>query len=432
MAKGRAIILATDTAISPFGDPVSKAFFTHETLAETQDRAFKALKFEVVRASTLAEAKTAIEQAPDGPILVTLDRVYISEKAARDFLTTANKTRAAKPAALTLAINASVRYTLPIQDILTEGENVVHDVYLIERSATPIDADADAIAFLRRLRATATRVLVPKREIVADVPLPTIGERDKNIMQYPVTSTVVVSVEHWVHVLWLNQIAFGIRWMELIRRKPMWALFRALSAFSMNRHRLLDKLVWRGKNADIHPTAYLSASIIGDNVKIGAHATVRNSIIADGAVIGDHAVLLNSVIGPNTLVMENTFMVSTACYPNVTVGNYKLQVTLIGEGAYVNAWVGFVDAKFAGEVMVHHRGQLAGTGRAFLGSVVGHRAKVGAKILIQPGREIPNDTVVVMRPDEVVSTIPADLPKGTPLVRDKGTLVPLGKETRER
>src|SRR6185503_12148413 len=115
--------------------------------------------------------------------------------------------------------------------------------------------------------------------------------------------------------------------------------------------------------------------------------------------------------GPNTFVMENTFMVSVACYPGVTVGNYKLQVTLIGRDAYVNAWVGFVDAKFAGEVMVNHHGKLAGTGRAFLGSVVGHRAKIGAKILIQPGREIPNDAVVVMRPDEVVSVIPADLPK---------------------
>jgi carbonic anhydrase/acetyltransferase-like protein (isoleucine patch superfamily) len=428
MARGRAIILRTETVISPFGDHVSDAFFTSETLAQTQDRAFARLGFDVVRAATRAEIKTAIENAPPGPILVMLDRVYISEKAAKDFLRAAKT--AALPAALTLSINASVRYTLPLQDVLVEGENVVHDVYLVDRATAP--SDSDTMHFVRHLREHAHRVLVPKREIVAEVPLPTIGEGGKNVMLYPVTSTVVVSVEHWVHVLWLNQIAFGIRWMELIRRRPLWAIFRALSAFSTNRHKLLDALVHRGKGADIHPTAYLSASIIGKDVKIGAHATVRNSIVADGAVIGDHAVLLNSVVGPGTFVMENTFMVSTACYPGATVGNYKLQVTLIGRDAYVNAWAGFVDAKFAGEVMVTHKGKLAGTGRAFLGSVVGHRAKIAAKILIQPGRELPNDVVIVMRPDEVVSVIPEDLPEGTPLVRDKGTLVKLGEESRSR
>jgi NDP-sugar pyrophosphorylase family protein len=427
MARGTAIILRTETTIAPFGDHVSEAFFTHETLAETQDRAFRHVGFEVVRVADGDEARKVIAKT-EGEILVMLDRVYISERATRGFLKAAKTV--ARPAALTLTINASVRYTLPIQDVLLENDSVVHDIYLIDRSAVP--SDRDSIAFARALREKAQRAVVEKREIVANVPLPTIGEREKNVMQYPVTSTVVVSIEHWVHVLWLNQIAFGIRWMELISKRWLWTAWRALSALSLNRHKLLDALVSRGRGSDIHPTAYLSASIIGKNVKIGAQATVRNSIIGDGAVIGDHAVILNSVIGPNSFVMENTFMVSTACYPGVTVGNYKLQVTLIGRDAYVNAWAGFVDAKFAGEVMVSHKGQLAGTNRAFLGSVVGHRAKVGAKILIQPGREIPNDAVIVMRPDEVVSTIPSDLPKGTPLVRDRGTLVKLGSEKLER
>jgi acetyltransferase-like isoleucine patch superfamily enzyme len=247
-------------------------------------------------------------------------------------------------------------------------------------------------------------------------------------MEYPVTSTIVVSIEHWVHILWLNQIAFGIRWMELIRRHPLWTVFRFLGGLSFDRHRLLDRLVWKGRGTRIHPTAYISASIIGKDVEIGAHVTVRNSIIADGAILQDHAVLLNTVVGPKTLVTENTFLVSTVAYPGVTVGNYKLQVTLIGRDAYVNIWAGIVDAKFKGEVMVRHKGELMSSGRSFLGSCIGHRAKVAAKILIQPGREIPNDTVIVMRPDEVVSLVPDDLPPGVPLVRDHGTLVPLGQE----
>jgi hypothetical protein len=37
---------------------------------------------------------------------------------------------------------------------------------------------------------------------------------------------------------------------------------------------------------------------------------------------------------------------------------------------------------------------------------------------------------VVMRPDEVVSVVPPDLKPGVPLVRDGGTLVPLGQEKK--
>jgi acetyltransferase-like isoleucine patch superfamily enzyme len=434
MTGSRAIILATNTVISPFGDHVSEAFFTEETLLETQRRAFERIGFTVLMASTPADAIRAIKEGGSSPSFLLLDRIYVSEKAAHDFLKAAKKAKKTGLAALALTINASVRYTLPLQDVVKEGEVVVHDVLLLDASAlAPSDEnEPDPARFIRAIALRAARILVPKRELVAEVQLPTIGEREKTRMEYPVTSTIVVSIEHWVHILWLNQIAFGIRWMELLRRHPLWAAWRFLTAFSIDRHRLLDRLVWRGRGARVHPTAYLSASIIGKDVTVGAHVTVRNSIVGDGAVLQDHAVLLNTVVGPKTLVTENTFMVSTVCMPGVTVGNYKLQVTLIGRDAYVNLWAGLVDAKFKGDVMVRHKGELVSSGRSFLGSCVGHRAKVAAKILIQPGREIPNDTVIVMRPDEVVSTIPPDLPANTPLVRDHGTLVPLGTEKDAR
>jgi acetyltransferase-like isoleucine patch superfamily enzyme len=430
--KGRAIIVRTETFISPFGDHVIDAFFTHETLGDTQAASFAHIGFEVVRAASPEEAMNAAKGAGALPIILMLDRIYISEKAAKDFLKAARKA-GRLPAALALSINASVRYTLPLQDVLKEGKSVVHDVILTrgDQLLAPNPGEESA-AWLHRLRDAAHRVDVPKRELVAEVKLPTIGEQDRTRMEYPVTSTVVVSIEHWVHILWLNQIAFGIRWMELIRRHPIWTAWRALRAFSLDRHKLLDTLVRRGGGSRVHPTAYLSASIIGKNVTIGAHVTVRNSIIGDGAVLQDHAVLLNTVVGPGTLVMENTFLVSAVTYPNVTVGNYKLQVTLIGREAYVNLWAGLVDAKFQGDVMVKHKGKLVSTERAFLASCVGHRAKLAAKVLIQPGREIPNDTVVVMRPDEVVSVVPENLPANTPLVRDHGTLVRLGDEQKAR
>jgi carbonic anhydrase/acetyltransferase-like protein (isoleucine patch superfamily) len=249
------------------------------------------------------------------------------------------------------------------------------------------------------------------------------------VIDYPVTSTVVVAVSHWVHVLWLNQIAFGIRWMELIRRRPLWALARAASALSLSRHRLLGRLVWVGRGADVHPSARLSGSIVHAGAKIGAEATIKNSIVGREARVADHAVVLGSVLGDGAHVAEDTTLVSCVAYPEAWISNLKLQVSLLGRGSYVNAWAGFIDARFTGPVKVRHEGALHSTERSFIGSVVGHGARVAAKVLIQPGREIPNEAVVVMRPDEVVSSVPERLPPGVPHVRHRGTLVPLGEES---
>lgn len=430
--RGRAVILHCPDLISPFQEPAVQALFTGESIASTQDQAFgRGLGFEVVRAQTPTEALAAVKAAPAGrPVLLLLDRVYVSQKAARDFLKASQ--RAPRPCALALSINASVEYTLPLQDALRDGERVVHDVLRVDGATLPEPQGDDPETWIRAVQAQATPVEVKKREVVADVPLPTIGEGERRTLRYPVTSTVVVPITHWVHILWLNQIAFGIRWMDLLRRRPLWALWRVMTTFSLNRHKLMDRMVARGRGCDVHPSASVSASILGKDVKIGANATVRNSIIGDGVIIEDHAVLLNTVVGQDALVTTNSFLVSDVIYPEATVGNFKLQVSLVGRGAFLNVWASFIDAKFVGHVRVNKGGQLVSSERAFLGSVVGHRAKVAAKVLVQAGREIPNDAVVVMRPDEIIREVPKNLPANVPLVRDRGTLVPLGEETKQR
>lgn len=414
-------MLRSDARLSPFGDRARDAFFAGETVGDATARAFRSAGLEVRQDLHVAEARAALRRAR-GPVVVLPDHIYVSAKAAADFVRVAGD----GPAALALAPNASVAWTRPLQGLRGDtAESIVHDVLLVPGGAAP--DEAPLTAWLRSFEAPP--VLVPKRELVVPVRVPSIGRAEAAVTEYPVTSTVVVAVHHWVHVLWLNQIAFGVRWMELIRRRPIWAIFRALTAFSFNRHRLLNRLVW-ARGADVHPSAYVSGSIIMPGARIGARATVKNSWVGPGVEIGDHAVLSNTVVGRNARIMADTVLVSCALYPEAEVGNLKLQVSLIGEAAYVDGWAGFVDAKFSGPIKVAHEGELRSTERSFLGSVVGHRARIAAKVLIQPGREIPNDAVVVMRPDEVVSEVPRDFPPGRPHVRHEGTLVPLGEERR--
>ena len=136
---GRAVILSTGAVIAPFGDPVSRSFFAGQTLAETQDEAFAKCRLEVVRVDTVAEALEAVRTAPSGPTLILLDHMYLSWRAARDFVKTARK--GPRPAALTLTINASVDYALPLHVVLRDGDLVVHDVDLVDREDLPAADD---------------------------------------------------------------------------------------------------------------------------------------------------------------------------------------------------------------------------------------------------------------------------------------------------
>lgn len=422
--KARVLVVRNPRIISPFQERASEMWFSGETIAEAQRRAFAQAGCTV---ETIGVDELAGKVQGDRPTIVTLDSIYVSEKAAADFLKACRGRTS--PAALGFTDNASVDYTRPLQSLGTSGDLHVHAViYLPPGSATAPSGD-NAEEVVRGWANRVEAIEVEKREIVHDIPLPTLKRGERATLRYPITSTVVVSIEHWVHVLWLNQIAFGIRWVELLRRKWLWGVGKALGALSLDPRRLLDRLVRKGRGVKVHPSAYVSGSILGDNVQVGAHVTLKNCIVRPGAVIQDHAVLLNCVIGEHTLILENTFMVSSVVLPEATVGNYKLQVSLIGRGAHVNVWASFIDARFAGSIKVMKDGLLQSTERSFLGSVVGHRARLGAKMLLHSGREIPNDTVVVMRPDEIVSEVPADLPQGVPLVRHQGRLVPLGEES---
>ncbi|MFH1809195.1 MAG: hypothetical protein ABIJ09_10660 [Pseudomonadota bacterium] len=433
----RALLVDTRTCIAPFEERADEALFLSGTVRQVVDASLAQLRCTPV----LAESAQALAAQPDELVLVLADRVFISHKALRDFLRAA---RTRLPARLSLRRTPSVDYLLPVTDLQPQAlapadfelsqarvarlereasERVDHDVFLLSGRDLPTELRGEEL--LQALRERCQPVVVKKREIAIPVRLPTLGSAAQQTMRFPITSTVVAELRHWVHVLWLNQLALGIFWMDRLRQRPLWMLWRAATALPWTRTRLLQRLVVRGRRCRIHPTAHVELSVLGDDVVVGPHASIRNSFVGNGAEIGSHATVLNSSIGPGSFITEKTFVIWSACYPGATIGNYKLQVSLIGRDAHLNAWAGLIDAKFQGQVQVERGGRLMSTERSFLGSCVGHRAVVASKILVLPGRAIPNDAIVVMRPDEVVSEIPSDLATGQPLVRDHGTLVPL-------
>lgn len=445
----RALIVETGRKISPFDEAPGLAHWAGTTVGAA------------VRAALERRGISVIELLPDAPVppapredthtLVLADHMFVSDKCLGDFLDAAlsawehGDIASTTPIRLALARTPAVDFVRPVSSAVVEPldergpgarppkawrveaeatERVAFDCFLVDN----LPDVASARELLERLREKSARVVVAKRELGIPLRLPVLGDARETRALVPVTSTVAAHVEHWVHVLWLNQLAFGVRWMELVRAHKFWAVWRTLAAFPwFPLPRVLRSFVWRGRNVRIHPTAHVEASILGDDVVIGPRASVRNSILGRGVEVGDHGTVLSSSLGDRVFVTPRTFVVWSAAYPDAVISNYKLQVSLLGRGASLSTWAGLIDAKLQGSVDVKQDGVLVSTERSFIGSCIGHGAFVGAKVLVMPGREIPNGTFIAMRPDELIVDVPAALPPGVPLVRDRGTLIPLDR-----
>jgi acetyltransferase-like isoleucine patch superfamily enzyme len=432
----RAIIVQTGRRISPFGDPPREMMYAARTIGSIVDDALRRRGFEIVNVA----ADEPIGDS-DEPAVVLADHCFVSEKALGDFLAAAFVSAGDNGARLALARTPSVDFTLPLSSASTEPfdaqglgskptsrgrfeaaatERVAYDCFFVRRTAATTGAK-----LLEGLRARATRLVVKKGELAIPLRLPTLGDGQRNVQLIPITSTLAAHVEHWCHVLWLNQAGFGARWLELARGHKAWSAWRLATAAPYTLAALTKRFVWRGRNVRIHKTAWVEASILGDNVEIGAGASVRNCVVGDGVVVGDHATVLSSTLGDRVMVTPRTFVVWSAAFADAVLSNYKLQVSVIGRGASLSTWAGLIDAKLQGTIDVLHDGRLQSTGRNFLGSALGHGAHVGAKVLLLPGRELPNGAFITMRDDELIRRIPADLVPGVPCMRDGGTLVPV-------
>ncbi|MCG3174215.1 MAG: hypothetical protein GMKNLPBB_02443 [Myxococcota bacterium] len=429
----KAYIYPSGVIISPFQEGAAESFIAGETLREYMDNTLARLGFEVRRVASPAEI-------PAEKCLILPDHVFASEKALRDFLKQRQRDMVEEPSCLALPKNASSDFTMPLQDNrrqpIESTDAYVYDVFFSTGSVSLAGLDAAAAA--AKLREASRPVLTPMKERTIEARLPTL-RKETQTMMFPITSSLVCHVCNWTHILWLNQLAWGRCWMELLRRKPAWTLGRigrGLAAMALRtgwdlafRFRFqpaassfLHQLNRTGRGCVIHPTAWLEGCIIGDNVRIGAGAVVRNCIIGDNSIVGDTALMLNSVLGRETYVTDNSVLVWCVIYPGATVGNMKLQVSVVGRNSYLHGFAGFIDARFIGGVQVSHNGGMADTGRSFMGSVVGHDCVMNAKVLIQPGREIPNGVWMVMSPEEAIFDVPRDLPPRTPLVRQGGSL----------
>lgn len=237
-----------------------------------------------------------------------------------------------------------------------------------------------------------------------------IGEREQDLTHYLSERTCAV-IESWVHLfnatVPLGVFSLGSRFENRIEKHNFLALRLLFQAVLEQKQVLSSSTVVKiGAGTDVHPSAIiLGPTTIGKNCSIGPGVVLDNCIIGDNVNIAQGCQLMLSVVGNNcflpfraalfmTLLMENTIVAQNTC----------LQMCVVGRNSFVGAGTTFTDFNLLPSPIksINYRGEFEDIRQPVIGGCVGHNCRIGAGMIVYPGRVIESDTILVASPDRRV------------------------------
>lgn len=232
-----------------------------------------------------------------------------------------------------------------------------------------------------------------------------------DVITIPLTDYVVVPTLHWLQLLWANFIGLGpFLWREVGGRNAGWIAWRVMLSFfrtwSFRPLRLALGVRRIGKKCNIHPTAVVEASWIGDHVQIGAHAVVRGSVVADGARIEDLAMVECSILDEAVIVQRQAMVKFSLLRRRSSVGGV-IQMGVMDTASSLKRGAYLMDMSLGDtQTKVQVDGELKEAPIGIAGCFVGSNTQIGLGVQVAPGRTIPSDIVVTAAPSSVLRKIP--------------------------
>jgi len=403
----KAYLWKTGLKIRPFQDPVGDSLVINIQLRNHQNQVLSSYGFETHEIDDPSSIR-------EREYLLIKDNLYFARTAFERFWRKVQATRAS--GACAMAKGPFTDFTACLQDLRveqdpeTDREVVIYGLYYINGE----NPDTELLDRLPPLVIEAEQKEFP---IEAGSLMP----RSVKIEFTPAhTEAILMHICHWVHIWLVNLMALASALTDAFLGSKFKLAIRALSAFSLNKHKMANRFVIKGKRCDIHPTAVVQGCILGDHVEIGPYAVVRGSILGSHVKIPEQAIVVGSILGDHTSTCNRGVAKLCVLYPGSSAG--KMQGCLLGKDVFVADFALFFDVKLRGTVKVYHQGRYVDTGFGFLGGCVGHGSVIGSGSWIDSGREIPNKSTVLKNRDDIISKIPPDLPPGQLLTVRKSTL----------
>ncbi|MEM3404246.1 MAG: DapH/DapD/GlmU-related protein [Nitrososphaeria archaeon] len=361
-----AIIEPSQTMISPFIEHPQQLPILNLSLKEHQTRTLNSLDIPIIN----IESQNVKEHR-----LVLKDTLFFTKELMKAFL------------------DKSQRLEHPTQCAIQKGP-------LTERTITStmdVDDLRDSIGYrLYYYPPGCDRHMIPKPlvinadEYVQEMLFPNHMVQG-GIYKAPITRKAIVQIEHWAN-LWACNIAALLARIAELKHNRFRQLRLAASVISTNQWRVSSKNVQVGRGCDIHPTAYLENTVIGDKVEIGAHSVIRGAMIGDKSVIQNNCTVAYSVLGKECQLRDGANVTYSLLFPGAFTTGSFINTSVMGRNSFFPVGSILTDFRFDGKhVTVSKNGKIVDSGQTFLGGCLGHGAYVGAGVTIPPGREIPNN-----------------------------------------
>jgi len=377
----RAYVTGTDKTIGPFGDHPGDCLILNRRLRDHQQEVLRNLKLEPV----LVPEGAPIDDP--GEHVVIGDSLLFTPELLAQFIRRSRELRSNTACALKRGI-ATLRSAAAIQDVTNHPDSVEY----------PLRYSPDAA-----LRGETQLVVVDPDEFHLDLPMPE-HMFGSTAYRLPLADLLLVGIDHWVN-LWTANVAMLLaEGARLQKASNLRRLGLALKARSTSQWKVLAHTNAIGRNCDIHPTAYIEGSTIGDNVVVGAGSVIRESMIGDGTFIQNNVVVELSVVGENCNIRNGATAQYSCLYPGAFTMTRLISASLCGRDTFLGDGVVLTDFRLDGEtVSVVRDGEMVDTENRIVGCCLGHSVYLGAGCVVAPGRAIPNGWQVVPGEQRVIT-----------------------------
>ena len=367
----KAYLLRTSKKIDPFGDHPGDCLIGNKKLRSIQQATLESMGIPIESTSSISQIKD------DDEHLVLGDSLFFTRELLEEFVVKSRSQNSPAVCAVKPCI-ATTRGVVAAQDVTIRPDRIEFDLRYVPTAPN---------------RSQQERPVLFDIDKNESLPMPEHMIGGPGGYQIPMTPRLVLQVDHWSNLWGANIASLLADAARLLSAPKTKQLGLAVRARSTNPWKVMRQTNRIGSKCDIHPTAYVEGSIIGDNVTIGARTTVRESIIGDGTYLGDNCTVHLSVLGDGCNLQSGSLTEFCVLYPGVCSNDRIIAISMVGRDCFIAGNVIFTNFRLDKKNIIVKKGsEFIDSGNRFLGSCVGHNVYLGAGCVIAPGRTIPNGT----------------------------------------
>lgn len=409
-------ILEDKRHVLPFNQPASELTIGTQVLRLFHEELFASAHHGKMELGNTLEYRQYREQlptiTPGQPAIVYRDSLWFDQEFLTYFLERAQKSGRACRAAIPADDKAYNAYTLPLSNSFDKGVDADgRTIYLVDLWYFPDGYSEDMIP-----------IVVPSGwKEKGFYSVPEFMAQNRGDLTHFLPERALLSIESWVHIYYASVI-FGVftrgsRFEEYTKRHNFFAL-RLLWRAIIEQKQVLttSKVVQVGKDTIIDPSAIINGpTTIGSNCVIGPGVVIDNCQIGDNVNVSQGCQLMLSTVGNHCFLPFRASLFMTSMMEETIVAqNTCLQMCVIGRNSFVGAGSTFTDFNLVGEGDGHGNeiprpikatdinGMIGNVGQVVLGSAIGHNCRIGAGMVIFPGRMIESDVILVASPQRRV------------------------------